>query len=130
MDSLLGRLSERLGTVRVFRARNSASYKPERSWERHFGEPERQEWVAPESAERPLRLLPKPEAIQTGPGNVSIRGHAYAVSAWKGPERICGEWWSEDFKRDYFQVLTRDERLFWVFKDLRTGGFFLHGVFD
>jgi protein ImuB len=46
------------------------------------------------------------------------------------PYRLSGEWWDDEYGRDYYIVLTRDERLLWVFRDHASGAWFVHGEFD
>jgi protein ImuB len=50
--------------------------------------------------------------------------------AW-GPERITTGWWRGSYiRRDYYQVEVPDGRRFWLFRELRTGKWFLHAAFD
>jgi protein ImuB len=52
------------------------------------------------------------------------------VRSW-GPERIETGWWRDPgIRRDYYRVETEAGTHFWLFRDLRTRGWFLHGWFD
>jgi protein ImuB len=51
------------------------------------------------------------------------------VRAW-GPERIETGWWrGGSVRRDYYQVETTDGARYWLFRELATGRWFLHGMF-
>ncbi len=58
------------------------------------------------------------------------RGGRHRVRTMVGPERLAGEWWKEPFVRDYFQVLTEDRGLFWLYFDCQRRGWYLQGLFD
>jgi protein ImuB len=57
--------------------------------------------------------------------------------AWQGtlvldgaPERIESGWWDgADVRREYHVARNGRGRCGWVFRDLRTGHWYLHGVF-
>ena len=47
-----------------------------------------------------------------------------------GPERVETGWWrGADVRRDYYAAETAAGERFWVFRDLASGEWFLHGVF-
>lgn len=51
------------------------------------------------------------------------------VRAW-GPERIETGWWrGPTTRRDYWRVETDAHQQYWVFRDLRSGRWYLHGMF-
>lgn len=51
------------------------------------------------------------------------------TDAW-GPERIETGWWRGlTVCRDYWRVEIETQQHFWVYRDLRTGAWFLHGEF-
>lgn len=51
------------------------------------------------------------------------------VASW-GPERIETGWWRGlTVCRDYWRVETETHQHFWVYRDLRSGEWFLHGEF-
>ena len=54
----------------------------------------------------------------------------HEVSACHGPERIETAWWRGPIvRRDYYVVETLSGARFWLFRSLKGGGWFLHGVF-
>jgi protein ImuB len=147
MSSLVDILANRVGTEKLYRFAPVESDVPERSVRR----------VAPASMAtgkkwplrlpRPIRLLRKPEAIETmallpdhPPVSFSWRGIRRRIKRADGPERIFGEWWKRDAEcesiRDYFQVEDEQGERFWIFRagdgeHPETGAqtWFLHGIF-
>jgi protein ImuB len=153
---LVDRLSARLGARRVRRLVAQDSHIPELAqavlpaqavtgdagWDgfRQY----REETKLPP---RPLRLLARPEPIETvaevpdgPPLRFRWRRALHEVIAAEGPERIEGAWWSEHGgpARDYFRVEDKSGLRFWLFRsglyrDLAQGAgaptWFLHGTF-
>lgn len=96
---------------------------------------------------RPVRLLFKPEPIQTvallpdhPPRSFTWRGVRHIVKRADGPERVFGEWWKRDRElsavRDYFLVENESGERFWIFRSgdgehTETGSleWFMHGFF-
>jgi protein ImuB len=57
-------------------------------------------------------------------------GKVVMVVAAHGPERIETAWWRGPIvRRDYYVVETDSGERFWVFRRLKDGAWFLHGVF-
>ncbi len=90
-----------------------------------------------ESGERPVHLEPEPRAlaaISVAPEGPPMRfRHAgrdeRVVRVW-GPERIETSWWrTRCVRRDYYQVETADGDRYWLFRELNSGEWFLHGTF-
>ena len=51
------------------------------------------------------------------------------IASW-GPERIETGWWRGlTVCRDYWRIEVETHQHFWVYRDLRNGGWFLHGEF-
>jgi protein ImuB len=138
LDSLVDRLSARLGRRRVSRLVAQDSHIPElaavalpaQTQTRACAEPG---WDAfrrfrAEAAlsPRPLRLLAKPEPIADvfalvpdgPPVRFRWRRALHEVIAAEGPERIEGAWWSEHGgpARDYFRVEDKAGLRFWLFR--------------
>lgn len=149
LASLVNRLSNRLGRERVTRPKLTRDPLPERGYElqpltNHEGAfttaAPRSKATAPSvSAEqRPLTLLPSPEPIEVvalafdgPPRSVIHRDQHYNVLRAWGPERIETSWWrGPSARRDYYQLEVTDGYRFWVFRDLKSGKWFLHGYFD
>jgi protein ImuB len=153
---LVDRLSARLGARRVQRLAAQDSHIPElaeavlpaqavngdsgwAAFRRYRAEVE----LSP----RPLRLLTRPEPIETvaevpdgPPLRFRWRRALHVVVAAEGPERIEGSWWSDHGgpTRDYFRVEDKSGLRFWLFRaglyrDLAQGAgtptWFLHGTF-
>jgi protein ImuB len=147
VSSLVDILANRVGAAKLYRFTPVESDVPERSVGR----------VAPASAvngkswplrlPRPVRLLPKPEPIDTmallpdhPPVSFSWRGVRRRVKRADGPERIFGEWWKRDAERDsvrdYFQVEDDQGERYWIFRagdgehpETGAQSWFLHGIF-
>ena len=147
VSGLIDTLTNRVGAAKLYRFAPVKSDVPERSVDR----------IAPASGgtgkswplrlPRPVRLLRKPEPIETmallpdhPPVSFSWRGVRRRVKRADGPERIFGEWWKRDAEcdtvRDYFQVEDEQGERFWIFRsgdgehpETGTQSWFLHGIF-
>jgi protein ImuB len=91
---------------------------------------------------RPIWMPPKPmplEPLRAGllavapegpPVRFRLGDDVHDVAQAHGPERIETAWWrGATVRRDYYIVETRSGARFWVFRRLRDGAWFLHGVF-
>ncbi len=87
---------------------------------------------------RPMQLFNPPIAARVialspdGPPTwfALAGGLEWSVARAWGPERIETAWWrGPDVRRDYFRVLTEPGEQFWLFVDVATGRWHLHGVF-
>jgi len=105
----------------------------------------------PAGRQRPLRLLPRPEAVEAiamvpddPPVMFRWRRILHRVVKADGPERIAAEWWhaegaaplggAADSIRDYYRVEDERGRRFWLYRDAlyrsgMTPGWWLHGLF-
>ena len=84
------------------------------------------QWHGPES--RPFWLLPHPLALITHQERPFWQGQPLQLQA--RPERIEGGWWRlNNIRRDYFVAQDTRSVRYWVYHDLKTGGWFLHGLF-
>ncbi len=87
---------------------------------------------------RPLRLLVVPQPIEVSsivpdgpPIHVVWRGRYRTVTRIWGPERIATGWWrGPDVERDYYRAEWEEGTHAWIYRDRRTGRWFLHGFFD
>lgn len=144
---LVDRLSNRLGTARVYRDEPVESDVPERSVRRVPALHRKGGSTWPAGLPRPVRLLDPPQPIEA---MALLPDHPPLAFTWRrvrhrvrhadGPERIAGEWWKRDGEmrsvRDYFRVEDEDGHRFWLFRrgdgdDPATGDrrWFLHGFF-
>ncbi|WP_296017339.1 DUF6504 family protein [uncultured Agrobacterium sp.] len=132
---------------RVYRYAAVQSDVPERSVARIPAETVEDAPGWPEYWPRPVRLLFKPEPIQTvallpdhPPRNFTWRGVRHIVKRADGPERVFGEWWKRDRElsavRDYFRVENESGERFWIFRsgdgehsDTGSQNWFMHGFF-
>ena len=144
---LLDRLGNRLGFDRLVALEPCASHLPEAA-SRAVPALERDGaggWRP--GAPRPLRLLARPELLETvspvseeGPPAAFLwRRVRHRLRAAEGPERIAPEWWRPDpawvgGARDYWRVEDEAGRRFWLFREARprrdgAPRWFLHGLF-
>ncbi len=91
---------------------------------------------------RPIWMPPKPvplddlegEVMAIAPEGPPVRFRLgdvpHRVVHAHGPERIETAWWrGPTVRRDYYVVETDSGSRFWLFRRLRDGGWFLHGMF-
>jgi protein ImuB len=80
---------------------------------------------------RPLPLIVTSIAPDGPPLWFQLDGGQHAVIRSWGPERIETGWWrGRAIGRDYFRVETAAASHFWLFRRLRDGKWFLHGMFE
>jgi len=160
LATLITRLSGRLGAKSVLTVRTNADSRPEFSMAANPLLPQdsgtaRQAQLdatlrmltdpgpSPSAAEthslpsRPLRLLatPQPVARTEGerhyPRRVMVAGKTFELANFSAPERIQTAWWTDQpCHRDYYQVTSHSGSRFWLFRDLHSGQWYLHGIFD
>jgi protein ImuB len=158
LAALVDRLSNRLGTHAVLRPWLLASAQPEfacqyrpvcslkdkisrqnRGAREPKKPPARSKTSPPQEAPgaRPVYLEPQPRAlvaISVAPEGPPVQfRHAgrdeRIVRVW-GPERIETSWWrTRCVRRDYYQVETERGERYWLFRELNSGQWFLHGTF-
>ena len=143
-EALLERLSHRLGEQAVVRWEPVDGHVPERTFQSvpivRSPQPHDRSTRTPVARPvllRPLVLLSSPRSIAVvsalngSPAQVQWRGFSSPIAHHWGPERIETEWWRERMvRRDYYRVETEEGRRFWLFCDLSTRRWFLHGTFD
>lgn len=155
LAALVNRLTGRLGVTAVAVPRAVADPRPECAVEflplvgsrdtstddqlRRLVTPESDGTVQPPAdCARPLRLLPVPlpVAISGLSGSLSDSQIEWQNSRDRilnaqGPERIQTAWWTDaPAQRDYFRVVTSRHSTLWIFRDVGTGVWYLHGIFD
>jgi nucleotidyltransferase/DNA polymerase involved in DNA repair len=137
-DSLLSRLSEKMGPEARFQVRPVERHLPEKAWapcEPKFTTKEdtvRTEipaGITPEPqleifATRPTRLLREPLTLEHDEGWLrwpevdGIPGRRKRILRWFGPERICEGWWESETpeqepQRDYFRAVCQGGIQIW-----------------
>ena len=136
---LIDRLSNRLGRESVVRAVPQAEAQPELAvrYEPLAGARPSKSKQQFRRISRPLRLETTPIPIEAfavapyGPPSQFHYQQDYRIAYWWGPERIQTGWWRGRYvQRDYYRVETAEGKRFWIFRELRSGKWFLHGAFD
>jgi protein ImuB len=121
---LIERLRARLGREAVKGLLPVPDHRPERAW--RFGEP-REEGSAIPSASRPLWLLPEPVLLEERAGRPYLGG---TLDLGAERERIESGWWDgQDVTRDYMVARNAQGERYWIFRELATLRWFLHGLF-
>jgi protein ImuB len=150
IDSLIDRLSTRLGRTRVTRFVPYDTHIPEQAaFEAPALDRSPATWDWPEAGEpphRPLHLLDPPQLIDVTaevpdgpPRRFRWRQTMHQVAKSEGPERIAAEWWrradGKGLTRDYYRVEDMDGRRFWLFRHGLYGAekahpdWYIHGLF-
>lgn len=147
VGELIDNLAGRFGPDGVTRAELVESHVPERSF-RHRSVAHNASTSEPSvqivDAPRPSLLLVRPEPAQIisrstdgFPRVLLWRNRSHEVIARFGPERIGVEWWNrqadinkhgERDGRDYFRIMDSAGRWLWMYRDIRTGQWFVHGL--
>jgi len=152
LGEFLDLLMDRLGRGAVGRMAAAETYVPEEAFpwralsetrtavgaDSRAGESRGAAWK-----DRPSQLFSVPEPAQVispapdGPPSwLRWRGEECLVRRSRGPERLALPWWeakrgtspSSNAARDYYEVEDDQGRLLWVFRDLTTHGWFVHGL--
>ncbi|QDP20561.1 Y-family DNA polymerase [Sphingomonas xanthus] len=155
VDSLVDRLSIRLGRERVRRLVPLDTHIPEQmqlELPAVGTSPSKAEWPRPEPGEpplRPLHLFDPPQRIEVvaevpdgPPHRFRWRRKLHEVRRFEGPERIASEWWKRrdgevdrpGLTRDYYRVEDAHGRRFWLFRhglyaEKADPGWYVHGLF-
>jgi protein ImuB len=130
-DAALERVRAELGPDVVVTPSARDGYTPERSgtW--------REEKEAFSTGRRPaenvLRLLEMPERIDVDgddvPRRIFWRGRAITVLNVAGPERLSGDWWTDEYSRDYWRCESDEEfGEFVLYHD--AAGWWIQGWYD
>lgn len=158
LTSLINRLSSRLSASAVTIVEETSSPVPEQSIQsfpvvesqsgtsaKRKGATIPEQLTSPESTPDqqshaltriPIRLLAQPDRVADANVNPLRRGFEwqgthYAITSVEGPDRIQSRWWDEEaIHRDYYRVTTTVGAVLWLYQDLKSRIWFLHGVFD
>lgn len=114
--ALIDRLRARLGDAAVYGLANVADHRPEHAQRRIVGAAGSA--PPPPVRHRPTWLLPAPQPW---------RGTRDDLLA--GPERVESGWWDADARRDYYIARGTTGETLWVYQDMRTAAWFVHGWF-
>lgn len=122
---LLEQLQARLGREAVRGLSVLLDYRPEQAWK--STEPGHRSDGTASRRQRPLWLLPNPRPLVSRQSRPWRRG---PLSITTSRERIESGWWDDqDIRRDYFVAKDIDGSRLWIFRDLRSHTWFLHGFF-
>lgn len=124
---LEGKLKARLGENAIFKISYKDSHIPEQAYEKlpAFAHTNQQLPLVHQHAIRPTWLFETPFPAKSQE-SLFWRG---TLELLAGPERIEGQWWAQTKARDYY-VAQRDDGLrVWVYRELSTDDWFVHGVF-
>ncbi|MEX2961326.1 DNA polymerase Y family protein [Microbulbifer sp. TYP-18] len=130
---LLDKLRARLGHQALSGVSLRESHLPEQAWQtadtpladRRGGRKGRQ--LQPAGACRPNWLLARPTRLRHRGQRLFHQGEMQLL---QGPERIDGYWWQRcRHARDYYIASGRDGSLYWVFQDLSSEEWYLHGIY-
>jgi protein ImuB len=114
-QAVLDQLQARLGRQALQQVGLQNDHRPERGSSGDIAAATLPETLPP----RPLWLLPQPKAM-------ALQGLQLITEA----ERIESGWWDgHAVRRDYRQAIDKQGRRLWVFQDLHSGSWFLHGLF-
>jgi protein ImuB len=148
IPELVDRLDSRLGSGSVRRPRLKESHLPERAYAlASAGDDSANDAPSNDDCQhtphpklRPLRLLARPEPVEAvsllpdyPPARFRWRRVLHQVARAEGPERLLGEWWTNDADesntapRDYYRVEDTDGRRYWLYRT--AGRWYLHGLF-
>ena len=124
-DILIDRLRTKFGNKFVHGITCYPDHRPEKSWQKTLLNGRRQEINI---SNRPTWLLQKPKALDSTLDIPYLNGPLTIID---GPERIETGWWDDhDVKRDYFLAITESQSQVWIYKDLISCNWFLHGIFS
>lgn len=72
-----------------------------------------------------------PNPTATAPARVKTANGWHRVQGAVGPERLESGWWrGQSSRRDYYRIITHLGCWWWIYRDLNSGEWFLHGIFD
>jgi protein ImuB len=141
-EAFLDTLVNRWGEKRVLVAHAVASHMPEAA--RQFRSVREKvalnEKVGPTDVlfvDRPSILLEHPERAEVTflqpdhpPTQMNWRGKLEQLANGSGPERIVTAWWGARLSstRDYFKMQTEEGLWVWLFRELETDRWFVHGL--
>jgi protein ImuB len=117
LSHTIDRIVARLGEGNLHTVVMTPDHRPEASWKSApLGEK-----VSPLTfPSRPLWLLPEPKPLEN-----------CGIPTDGRPERIESGWWDDkDVQRDYYVVRTNEGAQLWVFKDLQSSNWYLHGFWS
>ena len=136
---LVDRLAARFGSHRILKFLPHDTHIPEEAWmavPAQHAEPSKASWVnhpkAKDAPRRPLRIFFRPQLLDFTMMHFVWRKSHHVVRQHEGPERIAMQWWRHETPqstRDYFRTEDEMGRRYWLYRNIATEQWFLHGVF-
>ena len=137
---LIDRLAARFSKARILTFQPHDTHIPEEAWiavPAQHAQPSKLLWrkirKAKDAPRRPLRMFFRTEPIDfMRAQNFVWRKAHHGVTQREGPERIAMEWWRHEEiapTRDYFRIEDEAGRRYWLYRNIITKQWFLHGVF-
>ncbi|MFO0940460.1 MAG: hypothetical protein U0930_06795 [Pirellulales bacterium] len=72
---------------------------------------------------------PEPQAV--APARIKTANGWHRVLGAVGPERLESGWWKgASARRDYYRIITHLGCWWWIYRDLNSAEWYLHGIFD
>ena len=129
MPALVEHLRARLGNTAVYGIERVAAHRPENAW--RVAEPALGDTHTANNPggafRRPLWLLGAPQPLEAQRGRPR---HDGPLELLAGPERIESGWWDgAEVQRDYYVAGDRHGVRLWIYRDMETKRWFLHGIF-
>ena len=129
-NSFLERLRARMGSEAVQGIQVHPDHRPEHAW--RYCEPlekaGRGQAVSASHGHQPIWLLPKPQSLPVRRGCPCYRGE---LRLQVFSQRIESGWWDDaDVARDYYRASNSSGQQLWIYRDRRSGRWFLQGFFD
>ncbi|HET9679891.1 MAG TPA: DNA polymerase Y family protein, partial [Gammaproteobacteria bacterium] len=127
-ERLFARLAARLGKQSLGKLKYYDDFFPENCQQlTNVTQSSQPQLIAQQiKAPRPSWLFQPPQAIQYR--NKQLFWHE-PLQLLQGPERLRGHWWNAPCARDYFMAMRSDYVRCWVYQDLLSGQWYVHGVF-
>jgi protein ImuB len=147
LPQLIDRLATRLGSQAVVRPQLVADFQPEHAFfyqeltaNSDSANPSHSSNLPaqhPPQLARPLFLMSTPQPLDvvalahTGPpAQIFLHQRPFRIIRHWGPERLETGWWRRrTIRRDYYRLETGCGRHFWVFRQLDSNRWYLHGLF-
>ena len=129
-ELLLERLRARMGRRAVQAVELCADHRPERAWRyRDPFEVHPAEFSpVPAFRRQPLWLLPRPKPLVQREGHPFHRGSLRLAPFL---QRVETGWWEgKEEARNYYQAVNPAGERLWIYRERKSGRWFLHGVFD
>ena len=132
---LINMMTARLGPDSCYTLSTVSDHRPELSWSKEQPgqtnnpiKPSKQMDSDEEENPRPLLLLKAPKRI---PEKNRSPDSLETLKILRGPERIDVGWWdNHPVARDYFIARDSSGALHWIYYDLSSDKWYLHGIFS